>query len=811
MAWNVSRHIWSRSAGFSSDLLGQLRADETSRLLDEMHVREDHLAATKDELGALLHEMAREPGEARRESRRARRALRSKVEVPNVPVLANDAVRAQWESLRQRAMRLTSELRELQEQLAIVQERDSRESRARLNAVISQGRVRRAAQQSSRSMAAAFAKLGDIPPHSSRRRALERRAVLFVQRLAAKYPILSDLGTCAWGRIEPELREPFRMRPGEGLIAQRYRHIEHWAVRALARALEADPVVQECSRVRLTHGCAFDGRTLYYPIGHRSQLEPLQIQLLRECEARPRLAELRARLASSAEKTALESLLADFLARKVLTTEVPVPTGAHPEQHLLAFVRDLPDECATKASWTARIEAFVALRDEMAGVANGDGEHAAEQRLDEQFTKVTGTAATRGQGAVHGGRFVTYEDTRRDVELSLGGPALHELEQLEPALDIARWIALTCAAAYEQRYQGVFERLAGGLDHVDCVRLMRETQWISEANDIENQVARRVQHAWSEHLGERATGEALVLTPEDLRAVHAALPPLAPYKPWMPAANVHSFGVLPLRAGPDDNYQLVLGRLYKGVPVLVHPVALACCPEPAAVLEDFASWVHGPLLQLADTPDGFHRSNLNLPEVRGMYEVVLPGAYSSYSAKQMVPVGELVVAREDGYLWLQTRDGQLKCPLLTLRWSMLQRKLADVSPFPGGTDARAPRVTMGRWVLNRARWRVPTASLLDDVREQGSLGAARRWKRRLGLPDHIFVRTTQQRKAIYIDLRSLLFADLLVAFARESEEIDVVEMLPAPDQFWMSDREGRSYASELRVTNFWKEGDVNHA
>ena len=83
---------------------------------------------------------------------------------------------------------------------------------------------------------------------------------------------------------------------------------------------------------------------------------------------------------------------------------------------------------------------------------------------------------------------------------------------------------------------------------------------------------------------------------------------------------------------------------------------------------------------------------------------------------------------------------------------------------------------------------------------------ARAWAGAHQLPRHVFVRFTGEIKPIYADLTSLASIDLICRGLRRSRReagrsarITVVEMLPGPDECWLSDAEGRRFTAELRV------------
>lgn len=52
---------------------------------------------------------------------------------------------------------------------------------------------------------------------------------------------------------------------------------------------------------------------------------------------------------------------------------------------------------------------------------------------------------------------------------------------------------------------------------------------------------------------------------------------------------------------------------------------------------------------------------------------------------------------------------------------------------------------------------------------------------------------------MFVDLDSPLIMELLCTQIRKSEYIDFSEMLPAVDENWLADADGRRYTSELRT------------
>ena len=120
-----------------------------------------------------------------------------------------------------------------------------------------------------------------------------------------------------------------------------------------------------------------------------------------------------------------------------------------------------------------------------------------------------------------------------------------------------------------------------------------------------------------------------------------------------------------------------------------------------------------------------------------------------------------------------------------------------------------PRITIDKLVLSRERWvfRVEDSgwAFVTDERERFCL--ARRWRAEHQLPERVFYRVPVEAKPTAADFRSLVLVNLFAKHVRQTKaagyaEYTVSEMLPDPDQLWLTDREGRRYSSELRFVAF---------
>ncbi|HEX4418313.1 MAG TPA: lantibiotic dehydratase [Kofleriaceae bacterium] len=671
-------------------------------------------------------------------------------------------------------------------------------------------RVRDAAARTSRSLADGFARwLADgAPVEAGPASQIERRALLFLQRLTAKPAMLADAGPCLWGSLDRAQPAAVNLEVGAALVADRRVAFEHWAILAIARRIQADPEVAPHCVVRLNPGCLLDGSTLYYPIGHRLRLEPREAQVVKWCTEGKTLAELRQVIAArpADERGELGQLLANHLKSGVATHEIPVPTAPDPDQALRGFVAALPDACAGVPRWLAALDQLIALRDELARGLVGERRRAVEARLDAAFRELAGLPPTRNPGQHYGARFVTYEDSRRDVALTLGAPVARDLAALEPALELASWVARACADRYEQKLIPIHARLARNLNSVDFITFIRETQWITDTPEVAIGLRRELRDAWQAELGDRLVDDRpLALVPDDFRGVLARLEPHAGDGPWLPAADCHALSVdgaaASVEAWNAGHYALVLDKLYKGVPMWIHPATLPFCPDRAEALAAFEAWAREPILQLVDSAAAYHRSNFNLPVVGNLWEVTVPNTASRSPRERVVPCSELEVIQDRGRLYICSHDRRIRSGFFAVRWAFLQHKLLEIPVHPENPDLdHAFRVTMGRWVLAREHWRFDTAALARRWDRANPMPAIAAWQAEHGIPDRVFVKLPGEPSSIALDLRSVLYGDLLRALVASHDELRVTERWPGPDHDWLVDGAGAGYGAELRFS-----------
>jgi hypothetical protein len=119
-----------------------------------------------------------------------------------------------------------------------------------------------------------------------------------------------------------------------------------------------------------------------------------------------------------------------------------------------------------------------------------------------------------------------------------------------------------------------------------------------------------------------------------------------------------------------------------------------------------------------------------------------------------------------------------------------------------------PRITIDNLVVVRESWSFPATELefIHPAAEHDRYLQVRRWMRRHGLPRFVFVRVPLEVKPFYLDFESPIYVEIFIKLIRrmlagnhKEGRVTLTEMLPAPDQLWLPDADGRVYTSEFRM------------
>ncbi|MEU8262193.1 lantibiotic dehydratase [Micromonospora sp. NPDC048999] len=646
------------------------------------------------------------------------------------------------------------------------------------------------------------------------RRKREIAVLRYWQRYCGKSETIGFFGPVCWGVVDPA--DPYtRLIPGPDLVARRTVHFEAWALMAYADRLADDPAVRRWWAPELPPHLTVEGRQLRRPLHPPIELSPVEARLLAGCDGRtPAVALVERVRADGGLRTATDGflLLDRLVERELLTWDAGLPNNPHAEQVLDQRIAAIGDPAA-RARVAADFERLRAARNEVAAAA-GDPDRlgAALAALNAEFTGVTGRPATRHGGQMYTGRTLVYEEAGRDLEFRLGSAVLDALAApLGVVLQTARWLTAEIGAGCERILADLYAELAAA-GPVRLADIWSLAQGLLTAPDGPVAAAGVAFTArWAALFGLHdvpAAQPEVRLNSADLAdRVRQLFPADAPG--W-PSARIHSpdvqLSAVSVEALNRGEFVAVLGELHPATTPFDSAVFSPFHPDPAVLRAGLDADL-GPArirpLYPADYPRLATRTTWHFagPADRQLGIDTARGA----DVERLVPATGVRVEFTGGELTAVLPDGS-RWPLVEVFASVLGALLLDSFKLVAPA-ALTPRITIDRLVVARRTWRttVGESGLAGHAGETERFLAARRFRARLGLPDRVFVKVGTEVKPCYVDLTGPLYAQSLCAMvdaaARTGPDVALMvsELLPGPDQAWVTDAHGERYVSEIRL------------
>ncbi|WP_433256789.1 lantibiotic dehydratase [Streptosporangium sp. CA-135522] len=638
-----------------------------------------------------------------------------------------------------------------------------------------------------------------------RRRDRERAVVRYWQRYCAKNETIGFFGPVCWITVGPASRA-LDVRTGTGLLRRRQVFFEGWVMNAYADHLAHDPRIRRWWPPALLPHLTVHERHLMRPMQPPLPLSPPEAAVLARCDGRTPAAEVVTELARPEDGYLLLQRLTE---RDLITWDAALPIGRDAEQALRERITTIDDPHLRTHALTG-LDRLCAARDAVAAAAGDpDTLKNALAALDQEFTAITGAPPRRRDGQMYAGRTPCYEDTTRDLDVTIGTTLL---DDLAPALDVilttARWLTATLADAYATALRELYDELREETDApirlADLMSLAQGLFWGTgrrPADDVTEEFTRR----WMSLFGLREGGSEVRLAAADLAEPVARLFPAE--RPGWATARLHSpdlqICATDVEAVNRGDYQVVLGELHAAWPTFDCDLFTAWHPEVDRLREELAA-DFGPHRVRLLHPDTWPRhtgrvaASLIGATDRLLGFAAAPGA----DPDRLLPATAVVVSDQDGTLTATAPDGH-RWPLIEMFAGMLNGLAVDAFKLTTPA-AHVPRITIDRLVISRETWRTTVAAtgLADITNERERYLATRTWRHRLTLPDQIFVKIGTEVKPCYFDLTSPHYIGVLCTMLRTAgpdASVTISEALPTPDQAWVPDHNGNRYFSELRL------------
>ncbi|WP_236796414.1 lantibiotic dehydratase [Amycolatopsis sp. GM8] len=654
---------------------------------------------------------------------------------------------------------------------------------------------------------------------NAKRRRREQTIATYWQRYCLKNESIGFFGPVSWATVAADDGD-IAVRTGTEVTDQANVYLERWPVDVLARKLAAEFDLEPWLRPRRSPLLRLTGHVACLPGGTPSPVDDLTLALLRAADGTLTARDLAERLcASSAESTvdSVFALMADLRKRRWLIWKLELSASLTAEDELLALVEGIDDdEIRTAAS--AQVRTLIDGRERLRRVWNRPAELPGElSRMAESFVELTGSSATRHDGQAYGGRTLAYLECRRDVSVRLGQSFTDRLAPIIPVVDSIRWLTWRIRQDIEPHIQATYaaqrQRTAPG-EPVDVASLWMAalTTVATRLDEIVTTALAEFHDRWSAILPYRSDESQVDCTTAEL-AVRVKEQFDAPHSGWSQARMVCP-DVMISADGPDElasgRYQVVLGEIHVAVnsmdyvslvrthhsPGMLRASNDAAFPEPRLL----------PLLPTESRPRFTVRSHPSLIRDEDHRIAMVPHTPLPHT-DNVLPAADAVVEQRAGQLTIRTPDGAEfdVMDLFAEAVKLLMLGHFDLLPVAG----HRPRVMVDDLVLVREAWRVPVADMdfvhrNDDV---ARFAATRAWARSLGLPRRVFVKSPTETKPFYVDFASPVFVDMFTSAARRAARnspegaapaLKIVEMLPGPDQTWLTGPAGERYTSEFR-------------
>ncbi|MEV7776986.1 lantibiotic dehydratase [Kitasatospora sp. NPDC088351] len=629
------------------------------------------------------------------------------------------------------------------------------------------------------------------------------------QRFCVKNDTIGFFGPVGWGRWDLASRG-VTVDPGTGFLADSRVYFASWAIDALAKALAEDEALltwippYRVSFVRVVDGA------VRLPGRPPQEITEAARAVLELCDGTRTVAAIAGAVGTGvAEATETVRWLAG---KRWVHWRLDVPADTFPERALRAVLERVGDREPRERA-LAKLAVLERGRDavQTAGT-DADALTGAIAALEADFAALTATDAQRAKGERTAPcRGLVYSDARRAATATLGTAVLGELAPLELCLTAARWMTNRFAEAVGARIRAVYERLRAAGGPVDL-----GSMWLECLPSPHPEAAADIAAVQAEL---RAKWARILAVPEGARTVRFAAADLAdrvaaefgePGAGWS-LARYFSPDVLVLAEDQEavarGEFELVLGEMHCALNTMGASLFVHQHPDRAELVAETTRDFPGPRLlpmlakELPLKWSARSRPSLDRPQD---YYVALVDQTGDPHRPRTVLSGDVLVEERDGRLVAVLPDGA-EFPLLDAYANTLTQRVMDRFTLRPEGD-HTPRITIDKMVVARETWTFPVAGLAfaEEKTEAGRFVRARHWQREHDLPRFVFVVSPAEPRPFYVDFDSPVYLTILAKAARRlarkdpSARLKISEMLPTPEQAWLTDDEGDGYTSELR-------------
>jgi hypothetical protein len=644
----------------------------------------------------------------------------------------------------------------------------------------------------------------------------------YLQRYTTKNDTIGFFGPITWARWRAGA-PALTVESGKTLLASRSLYFECWAINAVAAALSRDPCIWPWCVPQLAEDSLLLDAELYGPRGSVVRLEDGELAVARLSDGTRTVHDIVAALAQGSPpgRSAVvdaEAALRSLAARGLLRIDLTGPVEARPEITLRRKLAAIGDPAA-RARALAAIDELLAARHLVAAAAGDHGRlMVAHEHLAAVFERITGTGAVRRQGQMYAGRTLIFEDTKRDVAVTLGTTLLDAVaEPLSLVLESAQWLAGRAAEIYRARLAARYDRCRARIGSAEVPLALLVSSATPDLAFSARQAPPPVttltsefQQRWASVLRIAPGSRQHSVSPAAITtAVRAAFPARSPQ--WSAAIH-HAPDIMIAADSPekvcDGEFVCVLGEVHVGVNTL--------CTRPLVEQHHNAA-----ALLAAEEADHGSRRIFAVPARDARYvnsrtypPALLSAQYTYWTMHSaitgapgpVIPVADLIVSRREGELVVRSRRDGREFGLLEMLGEYLSGAIVNSFKL-APPSAHTPRVSIGKLMVMREAWTFSAGELgwCRLRNEQDRYLAARRWRRSHELPERVFFQVPGEDKPVFADLTSIAFVGLLARSVRRCARADpgacvtLTEMVPGSGQTWLHDALGAGYTAEFRL------------
>ncbi|MFC8349828.1 lantibiotic dehydratase [Streptomyces sp. NPDC057280] len=649
----------------------------------------------------------------------------------------------------------------------------------------------------------------DTDARSSMPRQREELVAHYWQRFCVKNDTIGFFGPVGWGHWDLEATDAVSSSPGNTFLAAAEVYFSGWAIDALAKVLAEDAALMRWIPPRRVSIVRVAGTTVRVPGRPAQPVGERAAAVLELCDGTRPVAEIAAALDQPEDD--IVALVRELVRKRWVHWRLEVPAATHPDRALRAIVERVPD-AAARGRALAKLAVLEGGRDAVRDAGDdADALTTAIGALEADFAALTDTEAQRAKGARTAPcRGLVYSDTRRAATATTGPRLLAHLEPLQLCLTAARWMTNRFADGIRARLRTAYDRLAAD-GPVDLATLWLHTlpSPHPEAGDLIDAVQGELRAKWARLLDIPHGARRVRLTTADL-ADRVREEFDEPGDGWS-LARYFSPDVLVVTedeaALARGDVELVLGEMHCALNTMGASLFVHQHPDRdeliAETSRDFPAPRLLPMLAKELPLKWSTRSRPSLDRDQDHYVALVDQTGDPYRPRTVLSA-DVPVQDIDGRLTVMLPDGTRYDLLDAYANTLTQRVMDRFTLRPEGDHT--PRISVDRMILARETWQLPVAEadFADEKSEAARFVRARHWQRRHDLPRFVFVVSPTEPRPFYVDFDSPVYTTILAKAARRLARQDpgarlkVSEMLPTPEQAWLTDADGRRYTSELR-------------